>query len=95
MNVKAAYIPQGLVVAEASLRKNDDKWILENPALIVIRGNEANLIPLLHLVEENYIVVDLKDVMFNTLFTPKRDIVNLYNQIFGSGIVLSTSMPAT
>jgi len=91
MAVKSFFIPQGLVIAEVT--ENSDTVIAKNPALIITRQNEVILAPLLHLVEENTVSLKLDEIVFKCVFTPKRELVNHYNQMFGSGLVLTTSMP--
>lgn len=91
MAVKAFFIPQGLVIGE--ITEQDDTVVTKNPALIITRQNEVVLAPLLHLVEETTISLKLVDIAFKQVFTPKRDLVNHYNQMFGSGLVLTTTMP--
>lgn len=91
MAVKAFFIPQGLVIGEVT--EIGDTVVTKNPALIITRQNDVMLAPLLHLVEENTIDLKLDDIAFKQVFTPKRDLVNHYNQMFGSGLVLTTAMP--
>lgn len=94
--IKAFYLPQGLIIGDVTKSDFDENGIVvKNPALIIARANEVILAPLLHLVEETQIELNMKDVAFNTLFTPKRELVNHYNQIYGSGLVLTTSMPGS
>ena len=92
MSIRAFYIPQGLVIGDV-VDVIDVKLIIKNPALIIARQTEVILAPLLHLVEETEIKLKLSDMAFETTFTPKRELINHYNQIYGSGLVLTTSMP--
>ena len=92
--IKAFYIPQGLIIADVSKSDSEDnQFRVRNPALVIARQSDVILAPLLHLVEEHEFEISLKDVAFNTMFTPKRELVNHYNQLYGSGLVLTTSMP--
>lgn len=93
--IKAFYLPQGLIIGDVSDSLTGEKIMVKNPAMVIVRQSEVILAPLLHLVEENQIELDMKDVAFNSLFTPKRELENHYNQIYGSGLVLTTSMPST
>ena len=94
--IKAFYIPQGLIIAEVSKSELDESQVVvRNPALVIARQNDVILAPLLHLVQENQFEISMKDIAFNTLFTPKRELESHYNQLYGSGIVLTTSMPGT
>lgn len=92
MTVKALFIPQGLIIGEV-VENGTVSVTVKNPALIVTRQNEVILTPLLHLVEENTVELKLSEIAFNRTFTPKRDLVNYYNQLYGSGLVLTTSLP--
>ena len=90
------YLPQGLIIGDVTNSVTEKtRIVVKNPALVIVRQSDVILAPLLHLVEEDRLEIDMKDVAFNTLFTPKRELENYYNQIFGSGLVLTTSMPST
>lgn len=92
--IKVFYLPQGLVIGDVT--ENDkNEAIVKNPALIIARANDVLLAPLLNLVEEKEIKIKLSEIPFNSLFTPKRELLNHYNQIYGSGIVLSSSLSKT
>lgn len=94
--IKAFYIPQGLIIGDVTNSTTDtNRIVVKNPALVIARQTDIILAPLLHLVEENQIELDMKDIAFNMVFTPKRELENHYNQIYGSGLVLTTSMPGT
>ena len=94
--IKAFYIPQGLIIADVSNSDSEEnRFRVRNPALVIARQSDVILAPLLHLVEEHEFEISLKDVAFNTMFTPKRELENHYNQLFGSGLVLTTAMPGT
>lgn len=94
--IKAFYIPQGLIIGDVSNSSTvENRIVVTNPALVIARQSDVILAPLLVLVEENQIELDMKDIAFNTVFTPKRELINHYNQLYGSGIVLTTSMPGT
>lgn len=94
--IRAFYIPQGLIIADVSMSDSEEnRVVVRNPALVIARQSDVILAPLLHLVEESQFEINLKDITFNTLFTPKRELANHYNQLYGSGIVLTTSMPST
>ena len=92
MAIKAFFIPQGMVIGDVTETLNKTIKVT-NPALIVTRQNEVILAPLLHLVEERELEIELSELAFKTVFTPKRELVNHYNQIYGSGLVLSESIP--
>lgn len=94
--IKAFYIPQGLIIADVSKSDSEDnQFRVRNPALVIARQSDVILAPLLHLVEESQFEMSMKDIAFNTMFTPKRELENHYNQLFGSGLVLTTAMPGT
>lgn len=69
--------------------------ILKNPVLVnLVDQNRANFYPLLHFVQETEIKLFLdEDIAFNDIFTPNQDLINSYNQVFGSGIVLASAIP--
>lgn len=94
--IKAFYIPQGLIIGDVTNSATEEnRIVVKNPALVIARQSDVILAPLLHLVEENQIELNLKDVAFNMVFTPKRELINHYNQLYGSGLVLTTAMPGT
>ncbi len=96
MAIRCFYLPQGLIIGDVTNSVTEEnRIVVKNPALIVARQTEVILAPLLHLVEETEIKLKLSDLAFETTFTPKRELINHYNQIYGSGLVLTTSMPGT
>lgn len=92
MSIRCFYLPQGLIIGDMT-DVIDGKMVIRNPALVIARSNEVALAPLLYLVEEKEIRIEFKDIAFGVTFTPKRDLENNYNKIFGSGLVLTTAMP--
>lgn len=90
--IKAFYVPQGLVIGEVASIENG-KVAVKNPAMVISRQTDVLLMPLLHLVEENEMTIEMKDIAFGSLFTPKRELENHYQQIFGSGIIVSSMVP--
>jgi hypothetical protein len=96
MSIRCFYIPQGLIIGDVTNSATEEtRIVVKNPALVIARQSDVILAPLLHLVEENQFEIDMKDIAFNTVFTPKRELVNHYNQLYGSGLVLTTSMPGS
>lgn len=94
--IKAFYLPQGLIVGDVTKSTTKENcFVVKNPTLVIARQTEVILAPLLHLVEEVQFEIDIEDVAFKTMFTPKRELSNHYNQLYGSGLVLTTSMPGT
>lgn len=90
--IKAFYVPQGLVIGDF-ISSNDVEITVKNPAMVISRQTDVLLMPLLHLVEENEVTIEIKDIAFGSLFTPKRELENHYQQIFGSGIIVSSRVP--
>lgn len=94
MTIRCFYIPQGLIIGDVSNSPTvENRIIVTNPALVIARQSDVILAPLLILVEENQIELDINDLAFHAVFTPKRELINHYNQLYGSGIVLTTTMP--
>lgn len=94
MAVKSFFLPQGMIVGEVT-DVFDEKRVsfkVKNPALVITRQSEVILAPFLQLVDENEITLDLEDVAFKQLFTPKTELTNHYNQLYGSGLVVSNSL---
>lgn len=90
--IKSFYIPQGLVIGEI-ISTDDEEIIVKNPAMVISRQTDVLLVPLLHLVEENEVTIEMKDIAFGSIFTPKRELENHYQQIFGTGIIVSSRIP--
>lgn len=94
--IKIVFAHQGMIIGKAEdFYVNNGEITLNNPALVIMRQNEVALVPLLTLVEETKVTFELKSLPISAVFTPKRELENHYNQIFGSGLVLTTSMPAS
>lgn len=99
MTVKSFFLPQGMVIGEVTespsfdFDPNKTKITVKNPALVITRQNEVILAPFLQLVDENEIDLDLEDVAFKQLFTPKTELANHYNQLYGSGLVVTNVLP--
>lgn len=88
MNVKLFIVAQGMCVAELI---NEDRhgFSVRNPVFVSQKTQqEVMLIPVLYMAEENCAMIPKKDVFFGGAFTPKTEIVNHYNRLFGSGIVI-------
>lgn len=85
------FIPQGFCIGKI-LNRDENVISIENPVLIISRGDQVMFAPILNMVKETVINIPIKDVSFNgDLFTPAIELVNQYNSIFGSGIVVSPS----
>lgn len=92
MTIKAFFLPQGMIIGEVT-ESNKEEIRVKNPALVVTRQTEVILAPFLQLVDEKEIVLDLADVAFKQLFTPKTELANHYNQLYGSGLVVTNALP--
>jgi hypothetical protein len=98
MTVKAFFLPQGMIIGEVtesySAYEPEKKEIkVKNPALVITRQTEVILAPFLQLVDEKEITLDLENVAFKQLFTPKNELANHYNQLYGSGLVVTNVLP--
>lgn len=97
MTVKAFFLPQGMIVGDVSSAQSESEPYknfvkVKNPALVITRQTEVILAPFLQLVDEKEITLDLDDVAFKQLFTPKTELANHYNQLYGSGLVVTNSL---
>ncbi len=84
---------QGLIIGELLSKSLDGKiYTIKNPSLVITRQQLNNedfvLMPLLKLVEENTININIDEIPFKKLFTPKLNIANHYRKMFGSRIAL-------
>jgi len=81
----------GIIIGKIDNDEIDEKiteYAIYKPVILTQTG----FFPLLDMVEENSkIDIKLKDVLSRKLFTPKPEIVNRYNAIFGSGITIQKS----
>jgi hypothetical protein len=85
-------LTMGTLMGEVIKQSIDGKTVtIKNPAMIVPRQNEIALAPILHFVEEKTIEVDLDQVSFKKLFTPNLELTNIYNKVFGTGIVIASN----
>ena len=69
-----------------------ETYSVSKPALIASRNQEMAFIPLLGLVTEEIITVKKSEIGFGGLLTPKTEILNSYNRIFGSGIEIANAL---
>jgi hypothetical protein len=92
MKTCALFIPQGFVIAQLS-EETSDSITIKDPALVVNRPNGMALAPVLHMVEEDTITLKKSDIMFGKILTPKVELANEYNKIFGSGLIVSNVLP--
>ncbi len=79
----------GIIVGDF-IHESDETFEINNPILLVTQRENAALVPLLALMEESNITVKKDSVLSNKAFTPIIDIINNYNQLYGSGIVQVT-----
>jgi hypothetical protein len=100
--IVGVFLPQGFIIGElvgdVTETKSDfepEKAVIKvkNPALVITRQTEVVLAPFLQLVEEQEVRVDVADIAFKQIFTPKKELVNHYNQIYGSGLVITDVLP--
>lgn len=96
-DIKAVFLPQGLVIGEL-IDQNDSVVILKNPCLVVTQQQGVTLAPFLRLVQEDRIRIPKADVGFNDVFSPLSELADHYNKIFSpivtpdtGGLTLTTS----
>jgi hypothetical protein len=92
MNIVAFFLPQGMVIGEC-IQSSADTMEVRNPALVITRQNDVMLAPFLQLVEETSITIKFEDLAFKQVFTPIQTLTNHYNQIYGSGLVVTNVLP--
>ncbi len=85
MNIRAIFTQMGVIIGDFTVLK--DAFEIKNPCLLITHRETANLVPLLLLMEEDFMTFKKESAMTGEIFTPIIDIVNNYNQIYGSGIV--------
>lgn len=90
--IAAFFLQQGFVIGDI-VGLDDSSFIVKNPALVITRSNGLVLAPFLQLVEEDTVKIQFKDITFGQLFTPHVELSNEYNKIFGSGIIVSNTLP--
>jgi hypothetical protein len=61
---------------------------LKNPAQVLFHKEGVGLIPILELCEEDTMVVSENTCIIRGVFTPKIELINAYNSIYGSGIIV-------
>lgn len=97
MKLVLFFLPQGMIIGEEitliSPNSNNTLKNIKNPALIVIQGKNVALGPFLGMTEENIITISIEEVAFKQFFTPKMELVNVYNQMFGSGLMVANHLP--
>ena len=92
MAIKLIRVKSGEDIVGDIVGENEENLTIENPAIIMQladgRSNKVNvgLVPWSPFSHESKVKVDRDWVVFVT--TPVKDILNNYNQIFGSGIVV-------
>ena len=64
-----------------------DAYRFKNPVVASPRGDQMAIVPFLGLMEENTCTIKLSEMLYGGIFTPKVDLKNHYNQMFGSGII--------
>lgn len=86
--IKMFFVQQGMCVGEVH-SADLDGFVVKNPVLVNQKGGqELMFLPLLFLSEETEIPLKYTDILFGKTFTPKQEIINHYNRIFGSGLVV-------
>ncbi len=86
MNVKAIFSQMGMILGDI-ISENETQYEIENPVLLVTQREGAALVPFLALMEEKTVYFKKSSLAFNQTFTPVIDVINNYNQMYGSGIV--------
>lgn len=87
--ILAFFTTEGMIVGNTTqIGSSSYEWSIENPVFVVPQDRTVQFIPVLGLVEESKITLDVKDMKFGSEpFTPTLDLRNHYNKLFGSGIV--------
>lgn len=70
----------------AEVTENDDTIELKNPIRIVITDRGAAMIPMNPFVKDKTITLKSSFVLYTG--TPEEEVLNAYNQRFGTGIIL-------
>lgn len=89
----------GTILAEILPSDNDFQLVLKNPVMVLLvpprnpeDGAAVSFSPFLQFTEEfkTGVAIHRSDVL--TVTTPITELLNQYNSIFGSGIVLASSL---
>ena len=86
MNIKVIFSQMGMILGDF-VNENEDDYEIENPVLVVTQREGASLVPFLALMQENRAKIRKSSSVFMQSFTPVTEIINSYNQLYGSGIV--------
>ena len=88
MTVKCYMTNIGVIIGEVDIKSNsNDSVTLTNPMTIVSQGNQTGLANILNFFTEKEITISDKDIIAGP-FTPITDVLNYYNQQFGSGLIV-------
>lgn len=86
MSVQAVFTQMGIIIGEF-IHESEMDYEINNPCLLVTQRDSAGIIPLLALMEETNVTVKKDAVFSGKNFTPIVDVINKYNEMYGSGIV--------
>lgn len=93
-NIGMVYTRMGLMIGEVlGHTKNGAILMVNKPALVNMTPNAVALVPFLAITQDNHVILGKADVFFEgQVFTPAIEILNHYNQQFGSGIEIATKI---
>jgi hypothetical protein len=94
MNVKLIRMVSGEEVLAQILEEGDSGLVVKNPAIILPAGQgRLALVPWLPYAETEGMYLASK--VYSFMVVPKTDLLNEYNSMFGSGLVLPPKELAT
>lgn len=90
------------IMAQVSDGTHDFEVVLKNPVMIIVipprtagESSSVGIVPFLNYTVEYGTGITFHRADILTMTTPMTDLLNQYNSIFGSGIVLASSLTSS
>ena len=80
MNIKAAYLAEGIIIGDVTESISGDSFTFDKPILVQPSRDNILMIDYLGMFEEEQFTIKKSDLRFNSVFTPVPELVNAYNQ---------------
>lgn len=92
MNIKSAYISEGVICGEVLEQLNADNstsYIFDKPVLIQPSQKGLIMTNFLGMFEENSVTIRQKDLRFGQLFTPAQEIIDYYKEQMNPSAIIT------
>lgn len=90
--IRLIYTVQGQIIGEVKHVPNSH-MVIKNPVMVVQQQTGVQFVPLGGMSVDKEFTINPETLLFSRDYAPIQQLVDKYNEIFGSGIQIVSSMP--